>query len=100
MAGLGMRAFANGGTGLLGEGGRPEGVFPLVQASGGDLGVKGVTPQVNVVVNTRPGETAKVSQEGNTLTIDIIEQALAARVAKGGSPLPRAHELAYGFRRS
>jgi hypothetical protein len=77
-------------------------VLPLVRASGGDLGVKAQTaaPQVNVVVNTRPGETAKVSQDGNTLTIDIIEQALAARVAKGGSPLPRAHELAYGFRRS
>lgn len=99
MAGSGMRAFASG-TGLLGEAG-PEAVLPLVRGSGGDLGVKAVSesPIVNVVVNTRPGETANVSQQGNTLTIDIVEQALASRISKGGSSLPRAMEQAYGTRR-
>ncbi len=100
MAGSGMRAFASG-TGLLGEAG-PEAVLPLVRGSGGDLGVKAQTaaPVVNVVVNTRPGETAKVRQDGNTLTIDIIEQTLASRVMGGGTALPRAMEAAYGSRRT
>jgi hypothetical protein len=75
-------------------------VLPLSTGPNGDLGVSasGVAPVVNVVVNTRPGETAKVSQDGDTLTIDIIEAELANRVYKGGSALPNAMQ-ASGMRR-
>jgi hypothetical protein len=98
----GLHAFAAGGVGLLAEAGRPEGVFPLTRDSHGDLAVSAVgsAPQVNVIVNTRPGETAKVSQDGDTLTIDIIEAELSRRVANGNTSLPRAMQSSFkGMRR-
>jgi phage-related minor tail protein len=98
----GLHAFASGGVGLLAEAGRPEAVLPLSTGPNGDLGVSasGVAPQVNVIVNTRPGETAKVSQDGDTLTIDIIEAELSRRVANGNTSLPRAMQSSFkGMRR-
>lgn len=99
MASPGHRAFASG-TGLLGEAG-PEAVLPLRRGPSGQLGVQGGAAAVNVVVNTLPGQTANTSTDGNTITIDIIEQAMAARIARGGSSLPKAMEASYaGMRRA
>lgn len=98
MSSPGRHAFA-AGTGLLGEAG-PEAVLPLSRGADGKLGVSSSGAALNVVVNTLPGQTADVRQEGGTLTIDIIEQALASRVARGGSSLPKAVEASYaGMRR-
>lgn len=96
----GLHAFARG-TGLLGEAG-PEAVLPLTRI-GGDLGVKAQPAgpaQINVTVNNLPGQAANVRQEGNSLSIDIIEQALASRIAKGGTPISKGLENSYaGMRR-
>ena len=96
----GLHAFA-AGTGLLGEAG-PEAVLPLTRI-GGDLGVKAQPAgpaQINVTVNNLPGQAANVRQEGNSLSIDIIEQALASRIAKGGTPISKGLENSYaGMRR-
>ena len=96
----GLHAFATG-TGLLGEAG-PEAVLPLTRV-GGDLGVKAQPAgpaQINVTVNNLPGQAANVRQEGNSLSIDIIEQALASRIAKGGTPISKGLENSYaGMRR-
>lgn len=98
MSSPGHRAFATG-TGLLGEAG-PEAVLPLKRGANGQLGVQGGGAAVNVVVNTLPGQTATTSTDGNTITIDIIEQAMASRIARGGSSLPKAMEASYaGMRR-
>ena len=95
----GFHAFATG-TGLLGEAG-PEAVLPLTRV-GGELGVKtkSTPTQVNVTVNNLPGQTANVKQDGNNLSIDIIEQVLASRISKGGSPMSKGLESTYaGMRR-
>lgn len=95
----GLHAFATG-TGLLGEAG-PEAVLPLTRV-GGDLGVKAQTthPKISVTVNNLPGQTANVKQDGNNLSIDIIEQVLASRISKGGSPMSKGLESTYaGMRR-
>jgi chromosome segregation ATPase len=106
-----IKAFANGGvvsspmafpmaggkTGLMGEAG-PEAIMPLTRRNG-RLGVEG--SPVNVRINNYTG--AKVSaQRGadGSINIDVVEKELAARMARGGSPISKGLEAGYGLRRA
>jgi LAS superfamily LD-carboxypeptidase LdcB len=103
MSSPGNHAFA-AGTGLLGEAG-PELVLPAVKMPNGKLGVgtNGTSgnPQLNVVVNnTAAGEgfQAKVKQDGNKLTLDIVKDIVRSTVASdlsGGTDIARA--LAHNY---
>lgn len=87
------------GTGLMGEAGA-EGIFPLTRSSNGDLAVKGSAPVVNVSVNTLPGTTATVSQNGNDISINMALAAVAADIARGGGPVSRALSGSFALQRA
>ena len=76
--------LAAGGV-LAGEAGK-EGVFPLADI-GGDLGVKGMVPQVNfMVINNHPSARVTQSQDdqGNPVAlIEQIESGIMSRMDRG-----------------
>lgn len=87
--------MASGGTGLMGEGGRPEAIMPLERGSGGDLGVKA---NVSVNVKNYAGADVQVQQSGND--IDIIVQRVSQDIARGGTAISRTLERTYGVSRA
>jgi len=55
---------------------------------------------LNVIVNTLPGTTARVSETAQGLTIDMVETYIAAAFVAGGNKISRSAEVAYpGLRR-
>jgi hypothetical protein len=89
--------MAGGRTGLMGEAG-PEAIMPLTRRNG-RLGVEG--SPVNVKINNYTGANVS-AQRGpdGSINIDVVEKELAARVARGGSPLSKGFEAGYGLRRA
>jgi hypothetical protein len=63
--------------GLMGEGGRPEAIMPLQRTSGGDLGVKAVSPNINIVVNNHTD--SEVSFEENRRVDGSVELVATIR---------------------
>lgn len=79
--------MAGGRTGIAGEGGRAEGILPLMRTSGGDLGVK-ASGMGRTVVNVYAPPGSQVSEErsmdGGIERINIfIDEATAANIRPG-----------------
>lgn len=86
-------AFAQGG--IMGEGGRPEAVMPLVRMPGGDLGVQaGGRSKHEVIVNNYYASgaraTATTSEDGMTTVIAIeqLERGVMSRMNNGSGLRP------------
>jgi hypothetical protein len=89
--------MAGGRTGLMGEAG-PEAIMPLTRRNG-RLGVEG--SPVNVKINNYTGSHVSARRNGDGgIDIDVVEKELAARVARGGSPLSKGFETGYGLKRA
>jgi lambda family phage tail tape measure protein len=89
--------MAGGRTGLMGEAG-PEAIMPLTRRNG-RLGVEG--SPVNVKINNYTGAQVSAQRGADgSINIDVVEKELAARVARGGSPLSKGFETGYGLRRT
>lgn len=91
------------GAGIMGEGGRAEGVLPLQRTSGGDLGVKasgigGSAVQVNVYAPPGSSVTQERTRKGTDLEqINImIDAAVADQIQKPGSKSHRALKRTFG----
>jgi hypothetical protein len=85
------------GAGLMGEAG-PEAVMPLARNSRGELGVKG--GGMNVVINNMAsGVRVEPRQTDNGLTIDVVMDAVANDVRRGGNRLSDAFESTYSVNR-
>lgn len=86
------KRFANG-SGLLGEAGQSEGIFPLTRTSGGDLGVKAVggsSPMsVNVNIVNESGSEMQFEQTGQStgsdgsLNIDMVAKMVNRVISSG-----------------
>jgi len=86
-----MFKFANG-AGLMGEAG-PEAILPLRRGSDGRLGVRtqgggdgDVNVQVNVTNNGQPVQAQQTGarRDGDTVIIDVVLDAVASDINKGG----------------
>ena len=90
------------GNNLIGEQG-PEGLLPLTRNSKGDLSVStdgGGGGGMNVTVNNNAPVQVSTASDGNGgLTIEIIEQAIAGRIAQGGNAVSDAMQNSYGLSR-
>lgn len=113
----GMVKFATGGasagvvkrptafplaTGMIGEAGKPEAYFPLVQR-GGDLAIRGATPPVivNVIDQRSGGEAVQVREStgpNGERQIDVIVREAMRRIIGSGG-MDRLFGQAYGLRR-
>ena len=100
-----LRRYAAGGIAggpqlaLFGEGSMNEAYVPLPDGRRIPVKLESTAPAISVTVNTLPGTSARVRQEPQGLTIDIVESFIASAFAAGGSSIPRAAEAAYGLRR-
>lgn len=108
VAAFGRGGVANGPTyfplrtGLIGEAGRPEGYFPLTRI-GGDLAVKGATPQVTVQVidqrsgGARPEITQDRGADGRLVIRAVIRDEVKGMIGDGS--LDRQASQAWGVKR-
>lgn len=97
--------YADGGNlgsgkwGIAGEAGPeiihgPATITPMDKMPGGSA-------QMNVSINNYSNANVQARQGSDgRLTVDIMEKELAARVARGGSPLSAGLEKGYGLRRA
>lgn len=95
--------MANGGVGLMGEAG-PEAVMPLRRGANGKLGVQAAAPVVNIY-NQAPGVAVETGTGRNgeleiiIQAVDASRKAVAADIRRGGNPVSRSIEGAYGVGR-
>lgn len=91
------------GLGQAGEAGS-EGVFPLARTSSGDLGVKGISPTVNVNVINNTNSEVEVRQSEDGTRVDIIidraKRAVAADIRSGGGLVSSSIESTYALGRA
>jgi len=88
------------GTGLMGEAG-PEAIMPLKRDSQGNLGVRGGSGSVEVVVNNYSGEQAQAQEtmdsRGNRRIEVTIGDAAAGELNRSGSSSQRALRGTFGL---
>lgn len=85
------------GAGLMGEAG-PEGILPLKRTRTGDLGVQASGMSV-IINNMAPGVEARPRQTDRGTEIDLVLNAVAADLARGGGPVSQTLERTYGVGR-
>lgn len=71
------------GMGMMGEAG-PEAVLPLKRGPGGNLGVEGTPPVVNVNIVNENGGEVETSQKGPNIEV-LIKRAVAQDIKGGGT---------------
>ena len=104
-----LKKFANGGVvssptlfpmssgaGLMGEAG-PEAIIPLTRR-GGKLGVE--ASPVNVTVINNSSAQVRTRESGGGLTIEVVEEAVATALTRGGNKIDSALSRSYGLRRA
>jgi len=92
----GVKMFAKGGVvggpamfgmqngmGMMGEAG-PEAILPLKRGPGGNLGVEGTPPVVNVNIVNENGGEVETSQNGPNIEV-LIKRAVAQDIKGGGT---------------
>ena len=96
-----------GRTGLMGEAG-PEAVMPLKRLPGGDLGVKGTAPNIQIVNNTGVSARARIVQsadrtqvimEAAQLGAQMAEERMTRSMRSGYGPTASALQRTYSLRR-
>lgn len=105
-----LKKFANGGivngptmfpmasgVGLMGEAG-PEAILPLTRRNG-RLGVEASPVNVTVINNSSAQVRTRSSADGG-LTIEVIEEAMATAITRGGNKIDAALSRGYGLRRA
>lgn len=89
--------MAGGATGLMGEAG-PEAIVPLTRRNG-KLGVEASPVNVTVINNSSAAVSTRRSADGG-LTIEVVEEAVANAIARGGNKIDSALSRGYGLRRA
>lgn len=89
--------MAGGSTGLMGEAG-PEAIVPLTRRNG-KLGVEASPVNVTVINNSSAAVSTRRSADGG-LTIEVVEEAVANAIARGGNKIDSALSRGYGLRRA
>lgn len=85
------------GMGMMGEAGA-EAIIPLGRNANGELGVK--SPPVNVTVNNLvPGVAVETTQTDQGLTIELVREAIASDIARGGNAVANSIANSYGIQR-
>lgn len=105
-----LKKFANGGVvnsptmfpmasgvGLMGEAG-PEAIVPLTRRNG-KLGVEASPVNVTVINNSSAQIRTRGSADGG-LTIEVVEEAVATAITRGGNKIDAALSRGYGLRRA
>lgn len=103
-----LKKFANGGVvngptmfpmssgvGLMGEAG-PEAIVPLTRRNG-KLGVEAAAPVINIINNAGAQVTTRQNARGET---DVLIEAMATAITRGGNTLDSAIQRGYGLRRA
>lgn len=92
-----------GGTGLVGEGSKPEGILPLMRQANGDLGVQATGVgggAVSIVINNNTGEAVDVRDQFNGRggrDIEITFGEMMGRAIRGGREPFRAITDTFGI---